>query len=186
MTKFTAISLLLLLAVTFPSYAYECKALQTKYKLSATQVHNMWKSYEYAKEKNLGYTLAAISYKESSAGIFNINRKDPSAGHHHVLVTHVLKYFNLKDTEANREKALKVLKENFEVSAFFALTELEWWLNRHNGDWFKTLRSYNQGYYWKIPNPEARKRSWNYATEAKALVSFMQQHCNWHKYNETN
>lgn len=179
---------ILTIALTPMAYAntqtdsyWRCDALKREYRVSDTQVYNMWRSYEYGKGHNLGWTLAAISFRESSAGINLVNPNDPSGGHHHILARHVINEFGMPNTPEGVNAALEMLASNFYLSAYFAVRELKWWQNRHRGDWFRAVRSYNQGHYWLLPDPKDRVRSWNYATNVQTMVRFMQSNCtNWH------
>lgn len=174
--KYILIMLFLLPCKAFA--VWECNALQEEYRLSPQQVFAVWKSYDFGKADNIGATLAALSFFESSAGKFTVNRKDPSAGHHHILLTHTLKRFALDDTRENRTYVMDALRSNFGLSASEASTIFLWWLDRHKGDWFKAVRSYNGGYYWKLP-VEARKQNWDYAMKVTRLTKFIERNCEW-------
>lgn len=156
---------------------WRCDALQSEYKLSDTQLYNMHRSYQYAKKDNLGWTLAAISFRESSGGMALVNWNDPSAGHHHVLAKYVMKEFGMTNTPENIAIAMEMLSSNFYLSAHFAVRELKWWKKKHKGDFFKTWRSYNQGYYWLLTDINARKRSFGYATDIGNMIKFMKDNC---------
>lgn len=163
---------------------WRCDALQNDYlphnqKFSTSQMETMYRSFEYAREDDLGWTLAAIAFRESSAGVRLKNPRDPSAGAHHVLATHVLNDFGMGHTQENINMAMDMLASNFELSAHYAMRELKWWLNRHNGNWFLAVRSYNQGYFWLLTDPKDRQRSYNYARNVQDTVRFMMQHCEW-------
>lgn len=166
--------------------AWSCDALQNNYlpnnqRFSNSQMQVMHRSFEYAREYDLGWTLAAISFRESSAGVNLKNPNDPSAGAHHVLATHVLNDFGMERTPSNIEMAMDMLASNFELSAHYALRELKWWKNRHNGSWFLAVRSYNQGHFWRLSDPKLRERSYNYARNIQHTVRFMIDNCDWDK-----
>ena len=162
------------------SYAnsYSCGELKHSYGLSETQMLTMYQVHELAKDKSLAATLAAIAFYESSAGRFLSNEKDPSAGAHHVLLSHALTYLQLEPSEENYAFITDALVNNLGLSAAIAEQELSWWLERHRGDIFKAARSYNQGYYWKLKNVSSRTRSWNYAASVTKMSKKIKQ-CNW-------
>ena len=157
---------------------WECNELQLEYRLSDYQMYIMHRSFKYAVGDDLGYTLAAIAFKESSAGVRLYNWNDPSAGVHHVLAAHVLNTLGMEHTPEHIEMGMEMLASNFYLSAHIALRELKWWVNRHNGDWFKAVRSYNQGHYWRLPEAE-RVRSYNYARSVQGIVGFMERESCW-------
>ena len=173
------LTLLLFACQTQPAFSfYTCPAIQEEYNLSDKQMTNLAMSFDYAKDMGFGYTLAAISYVESSAGI-NTDADDKlSAGHHQVLKTHALQFFGMADTPENQLTVADYLDSNFGLSATIALQEFLWWYERHDGNWFNAVRSYNRGYYWR--NPLASITSFKYAMKVRAMVKFFEKNCNWH------
>ena len=162
------------------SYAkpYSCGELKHSYKLSEAQMLTMYQVHELAEDKSLAAALAAIAFYESSAGKYLSNKKDPSAGAHHVLLSHALTYLQLEPSKTNYKFVKDALMNNLGLSAAIAEQELGWWLERHKGNMFKAVRSYNQGYYWKIKNVNSRTRSWNYAVNVTKMSNKIKQ-CNW-------
>lgn len=57
------------------------------------------KAYEYGAPHDLGYTLAAIAWKESCAGEYRMNFQDPSAGIYHAHLPGLIKKIPLAQTE---------------------------------------------------------------------------------------
>lgn len=158
-----------------------CEALSNK-GFKDFQIKNMYVSYQYGKSRNMGYSLAAIAFKESSAGDprFMSNPNDPSAGFHGVLLTNVIKKLGLNDNEENRAMVEDMLINSHGASAWFSMEILSWWLNYHKGDWFKAWRSYNGGFYWypRKNHQEVLKRTWKYAADVQRLIGTIQE-CNW-------
>lgn len=169
----------LLLCLSGAVSAYQCNALKDVYGMSDLQVYNLHRSFQYGYEHDMGYSLAAISFLESSGGKNLKNPDDPSGGHHHILVWHIADDFGMERTQENAEFIMKILADNFYLSAHYAVKVLGWWLDRHDGDWFKAWRSYNQGHYWRLESESARERSWVYASRVNELVQFMIQYCPW-------
>ena len=170
-------ALLLMFNTSYAEY-YSCKELKHSYKLSANQMLTMYQVHKLAKDEALAATLAAIAFYESSAGKYLSNKKDPSAGAHHVLLSHALTYLQLEPSKTNYAFVSDALVNNLGLSTAIAEQELGWWLERHRGDTFKAVRSYNQGYYWKLKDVSSRTRSWNYAANVTKLSKKIKQ-CNW-------
>lgn len=116
----------------------------------------------------LGYIMAAISWKESSAGV---NLK-AGKGHHSygvfqnylptVKARAKLEGKNLSDSEIR-----KMLKSR-QNSAEWAYIEFSYWLNIHNGNMRKALASYNAG--WNV------KRGNSYASDVLEKANFLKKH----------
>lgn len=112
-------------------------------------------SLETGKEHNLGYTLAAIAWKESSFGKNKVNQNDGkhgSYGSHQILLTSAVGFLrenkivnvDLKD-KASKDILIEYLTKDEEVSMRFALEELKYWHKRHKGNYKKMIASYNAG-----------------------------------------
>lgn len=146
-----------------------CPAL-TAQGLSAKQQYTLIKSFEYGRAYDLSYSLAAIAWKESSAGEFPINVNDPSYGVHGILITNALVYAGLKDTSFNRNKMAIQLVRDETLSAKFAVINLRFWQKVHGNDWRKIIASYNAGY-----NTGAGSK---YAADIARKVRIIRQ-CRW-------
>lgn len=161
-----------------------CQVLSDK-GLKPYQIKNMYTAFQYGKSRNMGLSLAAIAFKESSAGNprFMVNPKDPSAGMFGVTLDNALRKLGLKETPENLAMVEDMLVNSHGASAWFSMEILGYWLAYHNGDWFKAYRSYNGGFYMKFRGtPESYKafltRTWKYATETQNLTRVIKQ-CNW-------
>lgn len=172
--KLTFSGVILTAALTI-SASEACEPLQKTYQLSDEQVEVMNRSYRFGHEYDYGYTMAAISYAESSAGMNPENPSDPSGGVFHILLSHVLKRFDMDNTPDNRELAMNMLVNNFDFAAQMALEELQYWDKVHRGDIFRTWRSYNGGFYNR--SKTASVNSMAYANKIKKLVSFLERNC---------
>jgi hypothetical protein len=101
------------------------------------------------REMGLAYSLPAIAWQESSAGLYQINLKNPdnpAAGPYQNLVKNVLKREQMRDTKANRHKVITRLISDFQFATKHAIVELRYWIKVHNGDWKKVWGSYFGGY----------------------------------------
>lgn len=117
--------------------------------LDQQQVQTLYQSYNYGKEYNMGLSLAAIAWQESNAGLYPINISDPSFGVHHILLSTAMKRSDVKNTNYHRNMlASKLLDHN--VSASFAIKELQYWSKYHKGNWSRIWASYNAGHNYKV------------------------------------
>ena len=114
-------------------------------------------SYNYGKKYNLGWTLAAISYVESSLGKHPINLADPSASSYHILIKSVLSREKIPDNSWNRSRMMEKLLSNKYFAARQAISELlfwkAYWIRQGcsgNWLWIKMVGSYNGGHYSNI------------------------------------
>lgn len=106
------------------------------------------KAYDYGVEHDMGWSLAAIAWKESSAGRHMANWNDPSVGVFHNLLKSVAKREGVHgDTEAEMRILVRLMYE-FEFSAKHAVLELKFWQKQYGKDWRKVWASYNAGWNW--------------------------------------
>lgn len=174
-----ALLMFCMLLVSFNVYAYYCTSLEER-GLSQYQINTMYDSVQYGKERGWGYTLAVITFRESSAGNpkFMRNPNDPSAGYHGVLLSHVVKHFEMADTPTNNKMAEDMLINSHGASAWFAMNVLDYWSNYHKGNWEKTIRSYNGGFYWLGNRPEVVGRTKGYYEDVSEMMKYVKK-CNW-------
>ena len=127
------------------------------YGLTAKQLDNLRFSYSYGAKYQLGWTLAAISYVESSLGKHPINLSDPSGSQYHILIKSVLKRNHIPNTAWNRSRMMEKLLSDKKFAAKQAIAELLYWKSYwvrkgYTGKWLwvKMIGSYNGGYYSNI------------------------------------
>ena len=125
--------------------------------LTPSQKKELKFSYNYGKKYDLGWTLAAISYVESSLGKHKINLADPSASSYHILIKSVLHREHIPDNSWNRSRMMEKLLNDRYYAASQAVAELlywkSYWVRRGcsgNWLWIKMVGSYNGGYYSNI------------------------------------
>lgn len=107
------------------------------------------RSYEVGKPYDIGYTLAAISVKESTAGKYQINFNDPSCGIYHNLLSSVLSRLGYKDNYMNRSMICTQLIYDTAFAEQQAIEELLFWKRKYEGQplaWQHMIQSYNAGY----------------------------------------
>lgn len=140
---------LIIILTAFMGVAYaaphQCPVLASE-GLSERQIKTIHKSYEAGKVKDMSYSLAAIVWKESSAGRYMVNLQDPSAGPFMITVDNALVYLKWKDTPFNRNRAAQMLIEDFHLSAEFAMINLQFWKDQYGENWFRIWQGYNGGY----------------------------------------
>lgn len=155
-----------------------------------SQFNVLRESYEYGKPYNMGYTLAAQSWKESSAGK-KLHRPDirgGSFGIYQSLLDNVLwreygMHYNATDpTEQAPDWLVAAVKERLKVDHAFAakhaILELQFWKVRTKS-WRAMLSAYNGGYSGprfykngKPKNPQAQE----YARRIARYVVLL-RHC---------
>lgn len=118
------------------------------YRMSNNQLNTLIQSYKYGKKYGLGYTLAAIAWQESQAGLYPVNISDPSFGVHHILLTTAMKRGKVRNTSFHRNMLASELL-NHDVSASYAIKELKYWKRYHKGNWKRIWASYNAGHNFK-------------------------------------
>ncbi len=126
------------------AFVIDCKELNN---FNRSQVYNLYKSYERGVQDDLGYTLAAIAWRESSAGKYRVNYNSKDYGLYGISV-HTIQ--RLEDTN-NYYKTVEHIQEvvhNDEKGAQYALETLRWNLKYHQGNWRKAVMHYNAGNKW--------------------------------------
>ena len=129
---------------------------------SKEQVKVLKYAYKRGKPHDLQWTLAAIAWQESSAGVKLKNPKADSYGIFGSLLTTV--EARLKDKEftqslskvpLNRKQTVFLLKNDWEFASDFAIVELTYWKDRRSDNHRQTVASYFGG---NKPNTKAAQR----------------------------
>lgn len=157
---------------TFPQY--EC--LEPK-KFSKIQRDNIIYAYNFGAPHGMGYTLAAIAWQESCAGVYMMNFSDPSAGLYHAHIPVVLKYYSkYEDNAFTRNVMGQMLIDNRLFASQIALDTLLYWQKYHKGNHKNTIKSYNKGFKWqkdKENNTLAESYYNNITKKIRALESYI-------------
>jgi hypothetical protein len=143
-------------------------------KLNQKQAENLLYIVELGKPYDLGYTLAAIAWKESDLCEHPMNLSDGkfgSFGCFHNLLESVAARHNVKLNGYNASRLAEQLVLNIDYSAVEALAELEFWLTKYKGNWRKAVASYNAG--WNIKAGE--KYMLDIAKKVKQIKKFLDQ-----------
>ena len=106
-------------------------------------------AYNYGKEHDLGYTMAAIAWQESFVGneIVPINLQDPSAGlwHKNIRLALIESYSNKPQNGLRLNMMAQKLIDDLDFAASFAVADLKHWKEVRNGNWMAVWASYNAG-----------------------------------------
>ena len=122
----------------------DCKDIVS---LNDSQVQVLLKSYERGVQDDLGYTLAAIAWRESSAGKYRINPKTGDFGSYGINYKTVQRI-----SKVSYYQSINLVEEiifDDDKGAQYALTTLKWNLNHFKGNWRKALMMYNRGHNWQ-------------------------------------
>ena len=136
----------LLASLSFTVQANQCDAW-----LDTNQQHVVNRAYELGVKTDMGWSLAAIAFKESSAGKFLVNEVTKDYGVFGI---------NIKTATRRTQKLLggvsltqeqidglsRHLTVDFNDGAMFAILELKFWIKVHGDDWKKVWSGYNGGY----------------------------------------
>lgn len=128
-------------------------------------------AYDYGRDHDLSYSLAAIAWQESQAGLFLIDFQGQTAGIWHVSVDGVINRNQkmYKDTPFIRNLVAQKLMNNRKFCAKEAVKELLYWKNKRS-NWVDIWASYNGGY-----NYESRQAQ-RYAREVAEKIKFLKKY----------
>lgn len=125
------------------------QANQCKFSESQTEVlRNAWFA---GADRDYGWTLAAIAWKESSAGENLVNWRGPAFGPFQNLLKTVSVRHGVK-SERGQVELMHRLINDFDFASEQAMTELDYWKQRHRGNWNLAVQSYFGG---NTPNTPA-------------------------------
>lgn len=144
--KKTVLLSLLLSNLAFAGEKESCEKVESKFNESQKRI--LSHAYAYGKPYDVGYSLAAIAWEESSAGEVLLNPKDPSAGIYQNHVVYALKREGIKNNYANRSDMLLQLATNELKSTAHGISELVHWVGRRDS-WKEVWASYNGGVNYK-------------------------------------
>ena len=116
--------------------------------ISEDQINTMQSALVAGTPHDYGWTLAAMSWRESSAGVKPLNWADPSFGPFHNNIRTVAKRYNAKNQLEEFELASRLMYD-FDFAVEAAVAELDYWKKIHKGNWRKMWASYNRGWNWQ-------------------------------------
>lgn len=140
-----ALAALILLSCQ-PAYSAECttKQQETLDKLDDAQWSVLYHAYDTGAEHDLGHTMMAIAFKESSAGKYRVNLNTHDFG---------VMQNNIKTAKARRGVTgyyatmalVSDIVRNDQLSMDLALEELLYWRDDRKLSWRNTVSAYNNG-----------------------------------------
>jgi len=142
---FALIASLSLLGVVNDTRANDCAVVNA---LSDKQLGVIVKAYHLGAPEGLGYSLSAIAWQESLAGLVKVNYADPSFGLYHISLKTAAKREGITTTFKKNMLAQRLLDDDA-YSAYHALAELRYWKTYHKGVWRRIWASYNGGFGWE-------------------------------------
>lgn len=146
-------------------------------RFSKAQRENLIYAYNFGAARGMGYTMAAIAWKESCAGAYMLNFSDPSAGLYHAHIPVVLKYYSsYKDSAFTRNVMGQILIDNRQFASQVALDSLLYWHGYHKGNHKNIIKSYNKGFKWerdKASNTLAESYYLDIMRKIRALESYI-------------
>ncbi|RDU70651.1 hypothetical protein [Helicobacter brantae] len=167
---------LLLLCGLLILNANENDPCQNIEKFSKDQLQTIRYAYHYGKKDNLGYTMAAIAWKESCAGLYRINFEDPSAGIYHAYLPNVIRrHYKQRNTPFRRNVVAEKLIREPEFASQIALEELLYWKKIRKGNWKEMIKSYNKGFSWE-KNKLRNKMAESYYEDISKKIQILQQY----------
>ncbi|AUR97858.1 membrane lipoprotein [Vibrio phage 1.244.A._10N.261.54.C3] len=140
-------------------------------KFGQDQIEILQFSYDYGVQYGLGWTLAAISWKESSSGrelvrIDGDSYKQVSYGIYHSLLRYASKRAGCSSRRCEAQ-LVHDLMTNKERAAEEAVKELHYWQGYHGADnWKDVWRSYNDGF-------QKSESGYNYANNIADKVRYL-------------
>jgi len=133
------------------------------------QINVMQQAYDFGKPHNLGWSMAAISWRESSAGVNMANWSDPSFGPFHNFINSVAaRHGVMGDDRAMMVLAMRLFND-FDFAAQETVNELNYWISRHGENWPLVWASYNAGNNWNSP------RGAGYAEDIRQKIVFLRE-----------
>lgn len=145
-------------------------------KFDKDQLQTIRYAYHYGKKHDLGYTMAAIAWKESCAGLYRINFDDPSAGIYHAYLPNVIKrHYKKHNTSFRRNAVAERLIRDPEFASQIALEELLYWKKIRKGNWKEMIKSYNKGFSWE-KNRSRNKMAESYYEDISKKVQILQNY----------
>lgn len=169
MSRILAFSLFLLATISL-----EGNPMDREYhQLTPEQKMLLKKAYDYGKDHDFGYSLAAIAWQESFVGkrVVPINLQDPSAGLWHKNIHFALREMpNVPNNGLQVNMMAQRLIEDVEFAASMAVSDLSHWKEVRDGDWMDIWASYNAGHSFRS------QKGQEYATAIKKKIRILRRY----------
>lgn len=177
------VSILTMLALCVSVYASEAvinsyvKQLEN---LTKEQKKIMLYSYRVGEPEDLGYSLAAIAWKESMFGKYMLNLADGrlgSFGVYHILLEYAIARARIKD-DWNTSRLAERLMYDLDFSAKEAIGELKFWKNyfrKNKYQWKSMFAAYNAGTA-ALKSKKGKQYADDAVLRVKALERYFEKH----------
>lgn len=136
--------------------------------LSSEQKYRLEYSYHYGYPNDLGYTLAAIAWVESNAGIYKINLDTRDYGLHQINDRTIFNTLGVTDYWKKREIITKVITDD-SLSAYLAMSVLLHF-QKNTSSWKEMVMRYNIG---NKKDKVSLKRGLDYYNKVKDNVNIL-------------
>ena len=126
--------------------------------LDSSQMSVVKEAYRYGKPHDLGYSLAAIAWKESNAGkwLVNVAKGERSFGPFHISLESATRRTGDGRLTDFQKNVLASSLLGLRFSSTYAIMELEYWQKIHGENaWRNIYASYNGGWNYKKALPQA-------------------------------
>lgn len=130
-----------------PALANTCTTEQKKTlrQLSPLQWSTLYQAYDTGAPEDLGYTMMAMAFKESTAGEYVVNLKSHDFGVMQISLKTAAKRRNAT-TYWQKMKLVEELITDPQTSMDLALEELLFWRDKAKLSWRNMVSAYNNGY----------------------------------------
>lgn len=162
------VTLAFALSMPMQAQASECK------RFTEDQLKVLRDAWFAGADHGYEWTLAAIAWKESSAGENLINWEGPAFGPFQGLLSTVMK----REGVSGKRQELRIanrLVDDFDFAVGKAIEELKYWNSRYDGNWNKTVQSYFGGNTPNTPNAV------NYRADISNKIRFLRKNNCIHK-----
>lgn len=176
----TILAMLVLVVCAYGSESVINSYVKQLENLTKDQKRIMLYSYKVGEPEDLGYSLAAIAWKESMFGKYMMNLADGkmgSYGVYHILLEYSIARARIKDEWGISRHAEKLMY-NLEFSANEALSELLFWRKhfaKYKSQWKSMFAAYNAGTA-ALKSKKGRQYAEDAILRVKALERYFEKH----------
>lgn len=137
------------------------------------QLHTLQRAFDAGQERDWGWSLAAISWRESSAGLELVRFEPPfkaenaSYGPFHVYLKTAMSREGCVDYACAADITQDLITD-FQYSADHAMAELDYWMSVHGRDYLKIWKGYNDGF-------QNTQKGADYAEEIRGKIRYLKE-----------
>lgn len=139
--------ILIFYIIMLKSYGQSIKQLDNELThMSNKQLQILAKSYLEGKEYGVGWSLAAIAWKESQAGKYLVNLESKDCGVYQKNIPSYITGLDKKTTSFLVNITCQEFITNRPLASSVAVSDLLYWKKKRHNNWLKIWASYNCGY----------------------------------------